>query len=429
MNRSQLCMLALSLIAASASAQTTPVTYHRDIAPILQANCQECHRPGGIGPFSLLTYADAREHAAAIRAMTAARIMPPWKAAPGFGEFADERRLSAEQIATVTRWLEAGTPEGDPKDAPPPRQWVEGWTLGNPDLVLDAGAAFSVPATGRDIYRDFVLPFYSEEERWISAVEVAPGSSEVVHHVVLYLDPEDQARAKDAADPGPGFTVFGADAGFSPALWLYGWAPGALARRLPEGSAWRIPPHTRIVMQVHYHPHGHAVKDRTQIGLYFAKGPVDKRVRASVVGSTDFVIPAGAARHPVSAELTLPMDITLLALWPHMHQIGKEMKLTATLPDGREEPLVWLPAWDFNWQLIYTLKKPLPLPWGTQISLQALYDNSAANPFNPNRPPRTVRFGPQTTDEMCFGFFLYTLDDEHIADGLAIDDDPIEIRQ
>jgi mono/diheme cytochrome c family protein len=414
---------------AASAAVHDPPTYSREIAPILQANCQECHRPGGIGPFSLLTYGDARSRAAQLEAYTRRRIMPPWKAADGFGEFADARRLTDEEIATIARWVEAGAPEGDPEHLPPPRQFPEGWTLGTPDLVLDAGEAFEVPARGPDIYRNFVLPLHATEDLWVSAVEVAPDSSEVVHHVVLYLDPQGKSLALDKAQPGPGFTVFGVDAGFSPAVWMQGWAPGAMPRFLPEGTAWKIPARSYLVMQVHYHPHGHAVKDRTRIGLHFASGPVEKRVRVSAaLGNLNFQIPPGAARYPVSASVRLPDEISMLTVWPHMHQLGREMKVTATLPDGSVKPVVWIPEWDFHWQLMYTMKQPLKLPQGTRLELKAYYDNSAENPHNPNRPPKAVRFGPQTTDEMCFCFFLYTVDAEQLTLGLPVENDPLELR-
>jgi mono/diheme cytochrome c family protein len=424
--------IALVLIVAAVSAGSSadadpPVPYSRDVAPILQANCQECHRPGGIGPFSLLSYEDARDRAELIRSYTQRRIMPPWKAAEGYGEFADARRLTDAQIQTIAGWVDAGMPEGDPKDLPPPRSFTEGWTLGTPDVALDAGAPYEVKARGPDVYRDFVLPFHPTEDQWISAVEVRPGNGEVVHHVVLYIDPEGQSPALDRAQPGPGFTVFGADAGFHPAVWMAGWGPGTTLRPLPAGTAWKIPAGSYLVMQVHYHSHGHAAKDLTRIGLHFAKGPIDKRVRTSYVGNSEFEIPAGDSRYEVTAGASVPRDISVLAVWPHMHQVGHDMKVGATLPDGTQAPLIWVPEWDFLWQLTYSLKNPLKLPAGSQLDLVAHYDNSTGNPNNPNRPPKTVRFGPQTTDEMCFCFFLYTVDEEHLTEARPVDDDGLEI--
>jgi mono/diheme cytochrome c family protein len=411
-----------------AGAADPPVTYSRDVAPILQANCQECHRPGGIGPFSLLTYQDAKARAEVIQHYTRQRIMPPWKAADGYGDFQDSRRLTDEQIQTIARWVESGAPEGDPKELPPPRQFIEGWMLGAPDVGLDAGEPFEVPADGEDIYRDFVLPFSPEQDQWVAAVEVRPGSPAVVHHVVLYIDPEGQSPDLDEADPGPGFTVFGTDAGFSPSIWLDGWAPGATPRFLPPGTAWKIPAGSRVVMQVHYHPHGTALQDLTRIGLHFAKGPVEKRVRTSTVGNVEFEIPPGAARHRVTAGGRLPLDITLLSVWPHMHMLGREMKVTATVPGGIAKPMVWIPDWDFNWQQVFAFKEPLKLPQGSRIDLIAYYDNSIRNPNNPNKPPQTVTFGPQSTDEMCFCFFRYTVDRERLTQNHPVNNDGIEIQ-
>jgi mono/diheme cytochrome c family protein len=422
-------LAALLLVGSTRAGMAAELSYSKDVAPILQAACQECHRPGGLGPFPLMSYADAKAHGPAIRALTTARRMPPWKAAAGYGEFLGERRLSQTQIETIQRWVETGMPEGDPADLPAPIKFPEGWTLGTPDLVLDAGEAFSVPARGADIYRNFVLPFQSEEDRWITGIEVSPGAAEVVHHVVLYLDPDGVTPEMDRKQAGPGFTVYGAGAGFEPFIWLQGWAPGAAFRMLPEGTAWRVPAGAHMVMQVHYHAHGRAVKDRTRVGLHFARGPVKKRVRTSYVGTEQFQIPAGAARHPVTASAFVPRDVTVLAVWPHMHQVGREMKVSATGPEGDLKPIVWVPEWDFNWQLMYALKEPLPLPAGTQLDLLAVYDNSSGNPANPSRPPKAVRFGPQTTDEMCYCFFLYTVDEEDIAEGWAIEEDGMEIRQ
>jgi mono/diheme cytochrome c family protein len=236
-----LAALAPSISAPAGAQNPPPVTYTRDVAPILQAKCQECHRPGSIGPFSLLTYADAKARAKGIQEYTQRRIMPPWKAADGFGEFQDVRRLTDAQIQTIAHWVDVGAPEGDPKDLPPPRQFAEGWTLGTPDLVLDAGEPFEVPAREGDLYRNFVLPFYSQDDQWLSAVEFSPGSAEVVHHVVLLLDPQGKSPALDKAEPEPGFTVIGFTAGFSPALWLEGWAPGATTALPPRRHRLEAP--------------------------------------------------------------------------------------------------------------------------------------------------------------------------------------------
>lgn len=412
---------------AAASQAPPPVTFSRDVAPILQANCQECHRPGGIAPFSLLTYADAKPRAALIQHYTQWRIMPPWKAADGYGEFQNARRLTAEEIDTIGRWVEAGALEGDPADLPPSRPFTDGWRLGTPDVVLDAGADFPVRAGGGDFFHEFVLPFQPKEDVWVTAMEVVPGSSAVVHHVGVYIDPQGKSLALDQKSPGVGYP--GPGIGFSPSILIDFWTPGGTPRFLAPGTAWKIPANASLVMDIHYSPNGQPQADRTRIGLHFAKGPVDKRVRFSSVGNVSFKIPAGVARHAVAAGKVLPEEIHLVSGWPHMHWLGREMKITASLPGGIAEPILWVPEYDFHWQLVYVLKEPLGLAKGSRIDLIAYYDNSDANPHNPNRPPRAVGPGERTRDEMCFFFFHYTVDAEHLTQGVVVEHDGIELRE
>lgn len=408
--------------------QNPPVTFTRDIAPILQANCQECHHPGGIGPFSLVAYEHAKVMAGAIRNATQQRIMPPWKAAPDYGEFANERRLTEEQIQTIGAWVEAGTPEGDPKDLPPPRQFADGWRLGTPDLVLEPDKPFWVRPTGSDFFHEFVLPLHSDEDVWVTAMEVLPGSPSVVHHVGLVVDPRGKSVALDQKSPGPGYPGDNG-VGFTPAIQIDFWTPGGTPRFLPPGTAWKIPAKARLVMDIHYSPDGQRREDRTRIGLYLAKGPIDKRVRFASIGNTDFKIPAGAKRHRVHGFGKIPLDISVLSLWPHMHWLGREAKATATLPGGIAVPMVWVPDYDFHWQMVYVYKEPLKIPRNARIELDAYYDNSAENPHNPNRPPRTVSAGARTRDEMCFLFFHYTVDREHLTQGIAVEHDGFEHRE
>jgi hypothetical protein len=353
--------------------------------------------------------------------------MPPWKAAPDYGEFANERRLTDEQIQTLGAWVEAGTPEGDPKDLPPPRDFVDGWRLGTPDVVLDPGESFWVRPAGGDFFREFVLPFNSDQDMWMAAMEVLPGAPSVVHHVGLVVDPQGKSVALDQKSAGPGYPGDNG-VGFTPAIQIDFWTPGGTPRILPPGTAWKIPAKAYLVMDIHYSPDGQRREDRTRIGLYFAKGPIDKRVRFANMGSTDFRIPAGAPRHRVHGARTIPTDISVLSLWPHMHWLGQEAKATATLPGGIAKPMVWVPDYDFHWQMVYVYKEPLKLPRNSRIDLEAFYDNTAENPDNPNRPPRTVTFGARTRDEMCFLFFHYTVDREHLTEGIAVENDGIEIR-
>lgn len=406
--------------------QLPTITFSRDVAPILQANCQECHHPGGIGPFSLLTYQDARLQAQLIKNVTQRRIMPPWKAAAGYGEFRDVRRLTDDQIQAIARWVDAGTPEGDPRDLPPPRQFVDGSRLGTPDVVLDAGAPFHVRPDGPDFFWEFVLPFNASEDRWITAMEVLPGSPSVVHHVGIVVDPTGRSVALDRAYPGVGYP--GPGVGFTPWMQLDFWTPGGNPHVLPSGTAWKIPARAYLVLDIHYSPDGQPHDDRTRLGLYFARGPIDRRVRFAHVGNTTFQIPPGVPRYRVNAALTLPLEITMLSLWPHMHWLRREAKAAATLPGGIARPLVWVPDYDFHWQMVYVFKEPVKLPQGSRIDLEAYYDNSAGNPDNPNRPPQTVGYGAQTRDEMCFLWFHYTVDREHLLQGIAVENDGIEER-
>jgi hypothetical protein len=391
------------------------VTYARDVAPILQRSCQGCHRPGEIGPFPLMTYAQARRWAAAIKDFTTRRVMPPWKPEPGVAEYANTRSLTAKEIATIAHWADAGAPLGDPKQLPPPRKYAQGWTLGEPDLILEPTEAYHVDADGTDDYRCFVLPTHFPEDRYIAAVEVRPGNRSVVHHVTVQMDSTGRSKALDAAEPGPGYKSFGGIGVQSDGM-IAGWLPGIAPWTVPPGVATELPAGACIVMQIHYHKSGKPETDRTRLGIYFSHGPVDKKLRIGKVRSKDIDIPAGARRHEVRASWVLPADITVLSVIPHMHLLGREIRLIATLPDGTKKPMVWIKDWDFNWQESYVFQKALALPEGTRLDLTAYYDNSDQNPNNPNQPPREVTWGQQTTDEMLTALLRYTLDSEHLAD-------------
>jgi mono/diheme cytochrome c family protein len=409
--------LALLATASSARAAGRTVTFTRDVAPILQANCQGCHRPGEIAPFSLLTYDDAQSWAPLIKEYTQKRLMPPWKPVDGYGEFQDARRLTPEQIRTLADWVDAGAPVGDPADLPPPRQFTNGWVLGPPDQVLDAGEAYEVPADGPDVYRNFPLPYQPEEDQWVTAVEVRPDQRSVVHHAVIFIDPERKSLALDRANPGPGYTSSGGGVGFFPADGLGGWVPGNTPRFAPPGLGIKIPAGARLVLQIHYHPDGEPHQDRTRIGLHFAKAPIRQPVYTLPLYNLGFAIPPGAERYKVTASLPVPTDMTAWGVIPHMHLLGREMQVRAVLPDGAVRPLVWITDWDFHWQETYYFKEPVKLPQGSRLELVAYYDNSAKNPDNPNHPPQTVRWGEQTTDEMCLAVLGVTIDAEQLAAG------------
>jgi len=395
-------------------------TFDKDIAPVVFKNCAVCHRPGEVAPFPLLTYRDVSKRSKQIARVTREKIMPPWKAEEGFGEFSNDRHLTAAQVSLFQQWADAGSPEGDLADLPATPKFPEGWTLGKPDVVLEPDEDFTLGAEGRDLYRCFVVPTKLTEDHYISAIEVRPGNRKVVHHVIVHFDTTGRARELDAQDPGPGYTAFGG-IGFHSSGMLGGWAPGNDPRFLPEGIGRFLPRNADIVLQVHYHRSGKLETDRTKIALYFAKGPVDKRIRSFPLAKLLLRIPSGNSNYVVHASLPVKFNATLYRVTPHMHLLGKDMKVTATLPDGKVLPLVHVENWDFNWQTGYDFKTPLRLPAGSHVDLEAHYDNSSDNPRNPNNPPRTVTWGEQTTDEMCIAFLGYTIDREHLTKGIAVD--------
>jgi len=398
------------------AATNATVTYTRDIAPILNANCVVCHRAGEVAPFTLETYAQARVWARQIKDYTARRLMPPWKAVPGYGEFHDKRWLTDEQIALIAKWADSGAPQGDPKDLPPAPKFPDPnrWTLGQPDLVLQPVRPYHLAAEGEDVYRNFVLPIDFKEDRYVQAMEFKPDNRAVVHHIVTYIDPTARSAEMDGKETEPGYTVPGVGIGIENAIWGEVWVPGNEARRLPPGIAIKIPAGAKLVMQVHYHKTGKPEVDRSRMALYFAKGKVEKRIHTFPLGTFFLAIPPGRERHEVQADYTLPLDVQLRSIFPHMHMLGREMKVTATLPNGTVKPLIYINDWDFNWQATYYYKEPLALPKGTKLHLVAYYDNSEKNPRQTAHPPRLVTFGPQTTDEMCFAFLGLTVDRENL---------------
>jgi hypothetical protein len=327
--------------------------------------------------------------------------MPPWNAEPDFGEFHDERRLSASEIQTIASWAERGSPEGDSKVLPPTPKFPNGWQLGTPDLVLRVSESFAVPAYGRDIYRCFVIPIPTATDKTVAAVEFRPGNRKVVHHALLFLDSAGAGRKKDEADPDPGYASFGGP-GILPTGGLGGWAPGAMPRPLPEGMGKLLRKGSDLVLQVHYHPDGKPETDQSSVGVYFTKKPARSIVTGIAVRSRNIDIPAGEARWHVTAQSApLPVNARAIGITPHMHYIGKEMKVVAETTDGKTVPLIWIKDWDFNWQGQYQYRAPVELPKGTVIKLDAYYDNSDGNGRNPSKPPKRVHWGEQTTDEMC----------------------------
>jgi hypothetical protein len=412
--------IALSFVAAKQrAARMTAPTFSNEIVRVFQKNCQSCHHPGGIGPFSLMTYAEAAKRAALIRNMVETRQMPPWKPEAGCGDFADARVLPQDTIDLISRWVAAGAPEGDPALLPEPLEFDGGWTIGQPDLVLAPQEIYTPPATG-DMYRCFPLPTNLTEDRWVSGIDVLPGDRSSVHHVIAFIDTTGASRALDEADPAPGYTCFGGP-GFTPTqeATLGGWAPGYRPVLLPEDVALKLPAGSRVVLQVHYHPHdGHPEADRTQIGIYYDAKVPRKQLYILPLWNTTFTIPPNDPNYAVYASIPIvPAAVHAWVIAPHMHLLGKSMKVEMTTATGQTQCLINIEDWDFNWQAMYRFREPMAIPPLSSVGLKAVYDNSADNPRNPNSPPKPVSWGEATTDEMCIAFIGITIDAQDVRAG------------
>ena len=404
----------------------TRLTYYKDIAPILQTNCQVCHRPGEVGPFSLMTYKQAVTWAEDIKNYSASRKMPPWKPTSTSFAFHNDRRMAEEDIEKLAAWVDGGVPEGNPKDAPKRIAYSGGWMLGKPDLVLTVKEDFHLGASGPDEFRCYVLPTNLSEDKYIVGFEVQPGNPRIVHHTLNFWDLSGKARQLEATarkkkspedrDRGPGYSS-AMGVGFLPGKSpradvpvignFGGWVPGQVPRFLPEGTGYLLPKGADVLLQMHYHRNGKPESDRSQLGLYFAKKPVKHPYQTITIYPRNAFflnIPAGDANHKVSGTVYLQNDCTMYSVMPHMHLIGRAVKISMTPPGGQKTTLVEIADWDYNWQETYWLKEPLNLKAGTRLDIEAIFDNSAKNPNNPNNPPRLVVFGQQTTNEMLFGF-------------------------
>lgn len=412
-------LLALAVLGFASSSQKpakapappkAPVTYN-EVAAILNRHCVECHRPGEVAPFSLVGYENAKRWAAMTAVVTESRRMPPWKAEKGFGEFMDENRLTPAQIDTLKRWNAAGAPRGDRKSEPKPPAFTSDWPIRKPDLILSPGKPFKLGAEGPDVYRNFVLKTSFKETKWVTAMAVKPGNAKVVHHVIGFLDEQGRSHALDGkeSDGQEGYNSFGG-VGFLPSGALGGWAPGLRIRETAPGTAFELKPGTTVVMQVHYHRTGKDEVDQTKIGLYFTDKPVDKPVQLAWILNPAIRIQPGLKDQKFTIEYPIRRNVSIHAVMPHMHLLGKSMKAEVLLPDGTRRPLVKVADWDFNWQLNYVLRQPMKIPAGSKVLVEAVYDNSSDNPFNPNDPPKLVTWGEETTDEMFLLIAAYTMD-------------------
>jgi hypothetical protein len=384
-------------------------------------HCVECHQPGQVAPFPLVTYRDAAKRARFIEKMVRARAMPPWTPDGPQGAFLDERRLSGAEIAVVSRWAETGAEAGDLAQAPvPPKAPEGGWRLGTPDLVVRMRQPFTVPAGPGDTYEVLPIPFSLDgvpadvvakasipesDVLAVAAVEIRPGNPRVLHHANVFVDTSGEARRREAAEGGNGYASFGTP-GFVPASYLGGRVPGTTPRFLPSGIAAGVMPKSGdIALQIHYHATGRPEADQTEVGIYLMRVPTVRMLDALFLRSFKLDIPAGDAAYTVEDSIVIPADCILMSVFPHMHLLGREVHAVARLPDGTVRTLIDISRWSFRWQDHYSYREPFLLPRGTLVRCRWVFDNSAANPSNPSSPPREVRFGPNSSDEMC-GFLL-----------------------
>jgi mono/diheme cytochrome c family protein len=384
----------ISLLSVAANKSAAPgVTFTKDIAPILFKNCAECHRPGEIGPMSLMSYQEARPWAKSIRERVVERTMPPWSADPKHGEWANDARLSQKEIDEIVAWVNGGAPKGEDKDMPPAPKFPEGWTIGKPDVVLEMPDEYSIPADGTIPYLYFTLPTNFTEDKWIQAMEIRPGNRAVVHHVIAYSQE-------------PGVKVTGEGEGARGRTHLGGITPNKTGIVYGDGYARLIKKGSSVVFQMHYTTNGQPTKDRTKIGFVFAKEPGKKTLMTGNAANARFAIPPGDPAYEVKSSKTFNEDVVITSFMPHMHVRGKDFIYTAVYPDGRSEILLNIPKYDFNWQLTYIPKQAIFLPKGSRLDCVAHYDNSAKNKFNPD-PTQTVRWGDQTWEEMMIGWYTY----------------------
>src|SRR5215471_17957 len=377
------------------------ITFSKDIAPIIFAQCSRCHRTGQSGPFELLNYGQVKKHAKDIAAVTQSRYMPPWPPEPGIGEFAGERHLTVDQIGLIQQWVAEGASEGAATDLPPAPKWTEGWELGEPDLVVQMPQPYTLPASGKDVYRNFVIPIPTTSRRYVQAVELRPGNRSV-HHAFMLYDRTRESRRIDEQDAEPGFPGMSPPVSANaPTGQFVTWQPGKMASKGTEDSIWTLEPNTDLVLQMHLQPTGKPEQIQASAGFYFTdKPPVHVLSKISFSVYT-LDIPANATNYTASDSFVLPVDVEVLGVLPHAHYLGKEVQGLALLPDGTKHQLLVIKHWDFNWQGDYQFRKPVAVPKGSTLTMQWSFDNSTNNLHNPHNPPIRVRYGVNTTNEMA----------------------------
>ncbi len=395
-------LLALPFLALPFLVEGGEVTFNRDIAPIIYQNCSSCHRPGESAPFALLSYDDVSRRARTIGRVIEDRYMPPWHAdAETSANFVAVRKLADEEIERFLAWVEQGKPEGDPDSAPEPPQFTDGWQLGEPDLVISMDEGYEVPAEGPDIYRNFAIPLDLPEDKWVKAVELRPSARSVVHHALFFLDDSGTARSLEGRDGRPGF----AGMAFRRSGSLGGYVPGVTPRMLPGDLALPLPAGSDFVLSTHFHPSGKREVEKTKVGLFFADKPPSRQINRIQLPpafgrGAGIDIAPGETDFSIEDRFVLPVDVELVKIGGHAHYICSEMTMTATLPDGSVKNLLHIPDWDLDWQDDYHFREGMTLPAGTELHAVVRYDNSAENPDNPFAPPRRIRWGRESTDEM-----------------------------
>lgn len=401
-------------------------TYSKEVAPILQAKCATCHRDGDVAPFALNGYDSAVAWSDDIGRTLNDGTMPPWKPVAGYGEFRDSYALTEDEKQTILSWIGNGMPQGDPADLPDPAVVTGAWQLGDPDIVLQPPLAYT-PPRGKDVYRCFVLPETGlDSTTYLSAIDVLPGNRQIVHHVLIYLDTTGTAEKLDGQDGDPGYTCFGGPgipvdytnifAALDGLSGIGGWAPGQRTHFLPDGIGIQVAAKARLVMQVHYYPIGRTGPDQTSLGLYLARSDIKKRLYQIPIVNMNLRIPPGEVKDVVgwfpSATIPLPLSAKAISIYPHMHLLGRKIKVDLISPGGQETPMVFENDWNFNWQGAYTYATPLSIPLFSKARITCTFDNTANNPKNPNNPLVAVGWGERTTDEMCLAFVGVTLDND-----------------
>jgi tetratricopeptide (TPR) repeat protein/mono/diheme cytochrome c family protein len=390
---------------AGVRADVAPVTFNRQIAPILYNHCSSCHHPGGSGPFSLLSYSDARRWGTVIRTVTLSHYMPPWLPEPGFGNFADSRRLSAEDLMLIKSWVDADMPEGEAAEAPRPPVFSVDWQLGPPDLILRVTSPMQVPASGTDLFHNFILPVPITQTKYIRAMEIKPGAPRVVHHANILIDRTASLRHHHRDDwqqgiPGMELTVDSGES-FDPDSHFLFWKPDSPALIEPSGMSWRLDPGNDLILNMHLKPTGKPETVQATVGLYFADKPVTAHpMLLQLEHDAALDIPAGDAAFVIEDHLKLPIDVDVLGVYPHAHYLGKDLEAYAILPNGEKKWLILIRDWDIDRQSVYRFQSPVFLPKNSVLSMRYTYDNSKANIRNPNNPPIRVKAGNRSVDEM-----------------------------